>query len=1362
MRRRLLISGLLLLTLVVSGSAWLCFTESGLQWVYRQSLEQLPGELTISEVSGKLVGPLKLSDFRYRHGSQKVNLRQARFDWNLWALLNGELEIREIYIEGLQIQLPQTETNVFESPTATAFPEIALPIAIDLQQLEIADMRIIQGDETVLLDQLQLSLSGMVKASPQLPHEFNLNWNSQLATGDSLKGQGKLVGDLSRSRLTHRVDGALQINLDLTIDNPLTQPSWRGELELGKFDAARIKPTLPAIVGSLRLTAAGDLDSASANGYLDIEQSDFGSLATSFDLQRVSFTDRRDGITVNSLKLNTLDGDIETSGRLEWQTNLRWQADISANAINPGLVLPEWPGRIDADLDLSGSTLDDSLALTLDIEQLQGELRNYPVTLHGKIDWKNSEADIEGIEMTSGKTRLTVDGRIAQQVDLEWSLTSENLAELYPTAQGRLNARGRVDGRRDFPVIDAQLKGSDIDILEVRAETINVNLNLSLDLQQLHQLPAKGLNLQLDGHQIQWREFNLSEVRLKADERKLQAYVETTLGNANIELNGNLHADGWRGHLLIAQLQNPDYGDWRLIEPAALRISPEHYSIETACLQNLHNGKACIALEHTGKAGRIDLDLHSVPLQLLRPWLPPDLDIDSQADANARLQYSLPLQLRGKVDFNLLPGSVDYALAPEPVRRIEFESAVLQANLTEFGIESSFEFRQADGNSIDAVLSMPSANLTTLDPVTQAVQGKLRLHLSDLGLIDASLPQLEKLQGILEGDFDISGNMAKPQISGKAQLKDSRLFLPLSGLEITGLNIDAFNISAGLIEYRGNAKMAEGDITLEGHSRLDAGAGWPGVINISGEQLRLHSLLQDYLPENLSIEGRVSAVAELSLVLPAQLQAKIALRSQQGSLSYPLADNENSRWAYSGGRLDLQIDEQGVVAEGNLDIGGNRLNASLRLPGARVLALNAETQVIDGRLDLASKDLSLLETILTDLRQPDGQLQLNLNVVGTVAQPQLTGRAGLQMISLGVPRLGLSFRDIELLIESDREGKLSINGSAGSGEGDMKLLGSGRLAAAPGWHATVKITGQDFEAIRIPEAIVSLSPELEISLAHQSIDIQGEVLIPYARLRPRDVTLAARVSNDAVIVGEQQTPAGSWSINSNVRLILGERVNMFGYGFDGLLGGNLVIDESSGQPTRATGEIIIVEGRYRAYGQHLDVEQGRLLFTGGPLNNPGLDVRAVRKTQDVTAGVKVSGRLQQPQIDLFSIPSLGQTDTLSYLLTGGPLDSASSGQGAMMANAALALGLTGGDQIARSIGDRFGFDEMRVESSSSGDQASFVVGRYLSPRLYVGYGVGLIESINTFNLRYQISDRWQLEAESGDSQGADLFYRFER
>ena len=162
------------------------------------------------------------------------------------------------------------------------------------------------------------------------------------------------------------------------------------------------------------------------------------------------------------------------------------------------------------------------------------------------------------------------------------------------------------------------------------------------------------------------------------------------------------------------------------------------------------------------------------------------------------------------------------------------------------------------------------------------------------------------------------------------------------------------------------------------------------------------------------------------------------------------------------------------------------------------------------------------------------------------------------------------------------------------------------------------------------------------------------------------------------------------------------------------------------------------------------------------MDNPGLDIRAVREVNDVTVGLKVLGRLQQPEIELFSDPVMGQTDMLSYLLFGRPMESTSSTEGETMGQAALALGLAGGDILARTVGDRFGIDDVRVESNDTGDEASLVVGSYLSPKLYVSYGVGLMDSLNSLNLRYQLSNRWQLEVESGETSGADLFYTIER
>jgi translocation and assembly module TamB len=388
-----------------------------------------------------------------------------------------------------------------------------------------------------------------------------------------------------------------------------------------------------------------------------------------------------------------------------------------------------------------------------------------------------------------------------------------------------------------------------------------------------------------------------------------------------------------------------------------------------------------------------------------------------------------------------------------------------------------------------------------------------------------------------------------------------------------------------------------------------------------------------------------------------------------------------------------------------------------------------------------------------------GRLTLDVGADGTLAHPKLSGRAEILEAALLIPRLGLSIDEIKMTGASDNDGQFDFDIAASSGEGNLSIQGTSRLNATEGWPTTISIKGENFEISRIPEAAVTASPDLKVRLQHQSIDIQGDLLIPYAKLQPKNITTAARVSNDTVIVGGVEAPEAKWTVTTRVRLTLGDRVNFFGYGFEGRLGGRLLIED---QPARGTGSINILEGRYRAYGQRLDIEKGRLLFTGGPLTNPGLDLRAVRKTNNVTAGIKVKGRLKQPQLELFSNPAMGQTNTLSYLLLGRPVESASGEEGEMMAKAALALGLAGGDRLARSIGDQFGLDEMRVESSDGGDQASLVVGRYLSPRLYVSYGVGLVESLNSLKLRYQISERWQAEAVSGENQGADFLYSIER
>jgi translocation and assembly module TamB len=67
-----------------------------------------------------------------------------------------------------------------------------------------------------------------------------------------------------------------------------------------------------------------------------------------------------------------------------------------------------------------------------------------------------------------------------------------------------------------------------------------------------------------------------------------------------------------------------------------------------------------------------------------------------------------------------------------------------------------------------------------------------------------------------------------------------------------------------------------------------------------------------------------------------------------------------------------------------------------------------------------------------------------------------------------------------------------------------------------------------------------------------------------------------------------------------------------------------------------------------------------------------------------------------------------------------------------------------------------------LETDPIANETSFVIGRYLSPRLYVSYGVSLAEQLNVFKMRYTLGDHWTIRSEMGTARGADLVYTIEK
>jgi translocation and assembly module TamB len=219
---------------------------------------------------------------------------------------------------------------------------------------------------------------------------------------------------------------------------------------------------------------------------------------------------------------------------------------------------------------------------------------------------------------------------------------------------------------------------------------------------------------------------------------------------------------------------------------------------------------------------------------------------------------------------------------------------------------------------------------------------------------------------------------------------------------------------------------------------------------------------------------------------------------------------------------------------------------------------------------------------------------------------------------------------------------------------------------------------------------------------------------------------------------------------STVTLVLGDKVNIDAMGLAARLTGSVTVRNGYEVITRGTGELSVAEGKYTAYARILDIQRGRLLFSGGAIDDPGIDVIAQKQFPDITAGVKVRGTLTSPRISFFSDPPLPQSQVASLILGGGSLQSAQNPN-----NAAIGQGAA---LLAAQLGPHVGVPDVSLETDPIANETSLVLGRYLSPRLYVSYGVSLTEQLNTFKMRYTLGDHWTIRTELGQARGADLVY----
>ncbi len=437
---------------------------------------------------------------------------------------------------------------------------------------------------------------------------------------------------------------------------------------------------------------------------------------------------------------------------------------------------------------------------------------------------------------------------------------------------------------------------------------------------------------------------------------------------------------------------------------------------------------------------------------------------------------------------------------------------------------------------------------------------------------------------------------------------------------------------------------------------------------------------------------------------------------------------------------------------------------SFRLPDLRRIGRPLADEPLEASLQAEVSDLAFAEAFSPEIDSLAGRLDLDVRMAGTVGDPSWTGGLHLRDGAMRLPLLGALYREIRLDAVGTPDGDVQVDGRAAAGRGEATLTGTTPVRSTSERPGRLEIRGRDFEVMNTAEIHAIVAPELDVTLIADTIDVRGTVNVPLARMQLTEIPeFAVPPSDDVVFVGESLAAQAARPIRAEVEVVLGDSVSFSGFNFDAELDGALVILETPMRPTRASGAIIIEQGQYKAYGQDLSVSQGRVQFAGGPVDNPALSIRASRTADDGTvAGLQIGGTLKSPIVTIWSEPSMSQNSALHYIVTGRAPGEGSGADGSLLSRAASSLGLRGSNVLASSLGQGFGLDDARIESDGGFHEASFVAGTYLSPSLYVSYGIGLFDPISTLRLRYLLSKKWTLQAETGADTGADLLYRIER
>ncbi|MGL5949275.1 MAG: autotransporter assembly complex protein TamB [Aeromonas sp.] len=511
--------------------------------------------------------------------------------------------------------------------------------------------------------------------------------------------------------------------------------------------------------------------------------------------------------------------------------------------------------------------------------------------------------------------------------------------------------------------------------------------------------------------------------------------------------------------------------------------------------------------------------------------------------------------------------------------------------------------------------------------------------------------------------------------------------------------------------------------------------------------------LAPWLPETfrwqaqLALEGRALWQGERPT-----LQARI--RTGAGSL---LADGQKTDYE----QLSLGVEFTPQAAKAKLDFASRQIGV---IDTGLIVTDPTGRAELSGKLNLSEFNLASFAPLIPEVRSLKGAISANGRFAGSLKAPLLYGRVALENGDVETYSDMVSLKKVTTVLAIDGN-RATLEGSLLVGQGPLKLGGWLSWAQLP-VSGELTIQGKELEAQYPGMGRIKVSPDLAIALG-KATDIRGRIDIPWARILVKSLPDSAIALSDDVVIanaqGEEPRTAPTLPLSMNIDVVLGDDIKLDAMGLKTDISGQIAIEQLPEQPLGGTGQLLLTNGRFKAYGQNLLIDEGKILFSG-PLTSPYLNIEANRDPETiegtVKVGVRVTGAATKPELAIYSDPPMAQAEQLSYLLRGKGLQTSGSKEEGGIGGLLVAGAVSKAGGAVSSIGEKLGMRDVAIDTIGSGDSTQVTLSAYLLPGLQFQYGVGVFSPIAEFKLRYELMPRLYLQVMNGAAQAVDLFYRF--